>query len=136
VNYRSVVVLARARAVSEPAEKALALEAIVDKVVRGRGARCRPPSDAELRGTSVLALPIDEASAKLRCGPPRDDEADLATPHWAGVVPLVTRAAAPIAAPDLAPGAPFPHDLARDFGGTSTRHRDPDAPLARSRRDE
>jgi hypothetical protein len=112
VNYRSVVVLGRAHAVDDDAEKEVALTAIVEKVLRGRSAACRPPSEAELRATNVVWLPLEEASAKVRCGPPIDDEADYALPHWAGVIPLRVAAGAPEPDPRLRAGLPFPHELA------------------------
>ncbi len=118
VNYRSVVVLARAQEVESGSEKEEALTAIVEKTMRGRSARCRAPSAAELRAVKVLRLPLDEASAKLRTGPPIDDEPDYALPHWAGVIPLRTVAGEPEPDPRLARDAIFPHDLARDVGGT------------------
>jgi nitroimidazol reductase NimA-like FMN-containing flavoprotein (pyridoxamine 5'-phosphate oxidase superfamily) len=97
VNYRSVVVLGKARLVEDRDEKIAALRGFTDHVVRGRWAELRPITDQELKGTSVLALPLEEASAKVRTGPPRDDDDDLAWPVWAGVVPLV-----------MTPGDPVP----------------------------
>jgi len=91
MNFRSVVVLGRAVPVSDDAEKRRALEAIVEHVARGRSRACRPPNETEIRITQVLRLPITEASAKVRTGPPLDDESDHGLPHWAGVVPLETR---------------------------------------------
>lgn len=103
VNYRSVVLFGRAVLVEDPAEKRAALAALVDKLVAGRSAACRPPNDAELAATKLLALPIEEASAKIRSGPPLADEGeDAALPFWAGVIPLHTTRGAPIAAPDCA----------------------------------
>ena len=92
MNYRSVVVLGRARLVTERDEKLIALQRFTDHVVPGRWAELRPITDQELKGTAVLALPIEEASAKVRTGPPLDDDEDLQWPAWAGVVPLVTTA--------------------------------------------
>lgn len=88
INYRSVVVLGRARLVEERAEKTAALRAFTNHIVPGRWDELRPITDKELAGTSVLALPIQEASAKVRTGPPIDDDDDLAWPVWAGVVPV------------------------------------------------
>jgi hypothetical protein len=116
VNYRSVVVLGRAHPVDDPGERATALRAIVEKVVRGRSGACRPPSDAELRATHVLWLPLEEASAKVRSGPPLDAEEDYGLPHWAGVVPLRVSAGPPEPDARLVPGTLFPHDVARDLG--------------------
>jgi nitroimidazol reductase NimA-like FMN-containing flavoprotein (pyridoxamine 5'-phosphate oxidase superfamily) len=100
VNYRSVVLFGRATLVEDPALKRRALAALVDKLVAGRSAACRPPDDAELAATKVLALPIEEASAKVRSGPPVPDEGDdAALPYWAGVVPVELVRGAPVAAP-------------------------------------
>ena len=96
LNYRSVVVLGRARKVVEREEKLTALAAIVEHVVPGRSREARPPSDNELAGTEVLAVEIGEASAKVRTGPPKDFDADLALPVWAGVIPLTTVAGKPV----------------------------------------
>jgi nitroimidazol reductase NimA-like FMN-containing flavoprotein (pyridoxamine 5'-phosphate oxidase superfamily) len=97
LNYRSAVVLGRAQPVERDDEKREALEAVVEHVVRGRGADARPPSEAELRGTMLLRLPLDEASAKVRSGPPNDFDDDLALPIWAGVIPLALVAGEPVA---------------------------------------
>jgi uncharacterized protein len=93
-NYRSVMLLGRARIVESPAEKLAALEAIVEHIVPGRWAEARLPTENELKATAVLAMPIDEASAKIRSGPPQDDEEDYALSIWAGVIPLVTETGA------------------------------------------
>jgi uncharacterized protein len=88
MNYRSVVVLGQARLLDDPEEKRLALEAFLEHVARGRTQACRPPNAKELASTTVLALPLDEVSAKVRTGGPKDDDEDLALPYWAGHVPL------------------------------------------------
>jgi nitroimidazol reductase NimA-like FMN-containing flavoprotein (pyridoxamine 5'-phosphate oxidase superfamily) len=106
VNYRSVMIFGKARVVSDPAEKMEALRAFTNHVVPGRWEEVRQPDDQELKATTVLALPIEEVSAKVRSGPPVDDEPDLAIPAWAGVVPLRTIVGPPIPVDDLAPGAP------------------------------
>jgi nitroimidazol reductase NimA-like FMN-containing flavoprotein (pyridoxamine 5'-phosphate oxidase superfamily) len=97
MNYRSVVVLGRAREVTDQDKKLRAMRCVVEHVVSGRWADARQPNDGELMGTTILALSLEEASAKIRTGPPLDDKDDLALPTWAGVVPLT-----------LAPGAPIP----------------------------
>jgi uncharacterized protein len=97
MNFRSVVVMGEAVTVDDPDEQATALRAIVDHVLANRSAECRGPSASELRKTRVVRLPITEASAKVRTGPPIEDEDDLGLPYWAGEVPLVTRFGAPVA---------------------------------------
>ena len=96
LNYRSAVVLGRARKLHDRAERLEALEAIVEHVVPGRSREARAPSEKELAGTTVLALAIDEASAKVRTGPPSDFDDDLDLPVWAGVIPLRTVAGDPL----------------------------------------
>jgi uncharacterized protein len=90
MNYRSVVVYGRAREVSDREEKWMAQKALVDQVCAGRSDQVRMPTDDELRQTTILAVPLEEASAKLRTGPPKDEEADFDLPVWAGVLPLST----------------------------------------------
>ena len=104
INYRSVVLFGKGGEVREPARKAEVLRALSEHVIPGRWAEVREPSPDELRRTLVVAVPIDEASAKVRTGPPLDDEPDYELPVWAGVLPLRLTAAAPIADPRLAPG--------------------------------
>lgn len=108
LNYRSAVVFGVATEVVDPVAKAEALDALVDHVLSGRAAEARPGSDKELRGTTVLSLPLTEASVKVRTGPPLDEEDDLALDVWAGVVPLRTVAGPPEPSPDLAPGIAVP----------------------------
>jgi uncharacterized protein len=112
MNYRSVVVVGKATEIVDPAEKVRALEAIVEHVAPGRGSSVRAPSEIELRATRVVTLPLDEASAKVRTGPPRDDEDDYALPVWAGEIPLGLSAGPPRADPRLAPGIAVPPDVA------------------------
>ena len=95
MNYRSVVAFGRARVV-EGEEKEQALAAFVEHMVPGRSVVARPPTSTELAATLVLALPLAEASAKVRTGPPHDDEADLALDVWAGVIPLAVVAGEPV----------------------------------------
>ena len=89
-NYRSAMILATAREITQEQEKRTALRAIVEHIVPGRWEHARSPTENELRATSVLALPIDEFSAKVRTGGPADDEEDYALDYWAGVIPLDT----------------------------------------------
>jgi uncharacterized protein len=97
MNYRSVVVLGRAREVTHREEKLRAMQRVVEHVVPGRWEDARQPNDGEIKGTTILALSLDEASAKIRTGPPTDDEADLGLAVWAGVIPLALQASAPLA---------------------------------------
>lgn len=109
VNYRSVVVLGTATRVDDTDEKLAALQAITEQLLPGRNADARQPTRQELKATSVLWLPLDEASAKVRSGPPDDGASeDAALDVWAGVIPLVTRAAAPVPDPMLRAGIPVP----------------------------
>lgn len=104
VNYRSVVVLGKARAIEEQAEKMAAIEAFTERLIPGRWDEVRGPSAKELKAIQVLALPLDEASAKLRVGPPVDDDEDYALDTWAGVIPLATVAGTPVPDSQLAEG--------------------------------
>ena len=99
MNFRSVVVFAPGRPVVDADERSLALEAIVEHAVPGRTAEARPPNPSELRSTRVLALDLGHASAKVRSGPPIDDDADADWPAWAGVIPLAMVRGAPVPAP-------------------------------------
>jgi uncharacterized protein len=104
MNYRSVVVLGAAREVTDAEEKVEALRAVVEHVAAGRWDEVRWPTELELKGTTVLALPIDEASAKVRTGGPKDDEEDYALDCWAGVIPLRLVSGEPIPDERLAAG--------------------------------
>src|SRR5580700_5281989 len=96
VNYRSLVILGAATLVTEPAEKLAVMKGLIDHVVPGRWEHIRHPNDKELAATSVLSIPIAEASAKIRSGDPIDDEADYALPIWSGQVPFATRTLTPL----------------------------------------
>ena len=108
VNYRSVVVVGRAERIDDLDERRAALDVLVESVVPGRTPDARPPNERELRGTTVLALPLDEASAKIRTGGPKEEEDDMDLPVWAGVVPLSLVAGAPVPDPDLRVDVPVP----------------------------
>lgn len=97
INYRSVVILGIAQLVTDEKEKNAALEALTEHIVPGRWADVRWPSDLELKATSVLKLPIEEASAKIRVGDPKDDEEDYTMNVWAGVLPLGLQTGEPVA---------------------------------------
>jgi nitroimidazol reductase NimA-like FMN-containing flavoprotein (pyridoxamine 5'-phosphate oxidase superfamily) len=118
INYRSVVVFGRARAVESEEEKGAALEAFTEHVCRGRWAEVRWPDAQELAATAVVALPLAEASAKVRTGPPVDDEEDYALPVWAGVLPLRVEPGTPEPDPRLHADTPLPEYVERfDLGG-------------------
>jgi uncharacterized protein len=95
MNYRSAVVLGRAREITDHEEKLHAMECVVEHVVPGRWAEARQPNEGEIDGTTILAVPLDEASAKIRSGPPKDFDEDLSLPVWAGVIPLDLRRGRP-----------------------------------------
>ncbi len=101
MNYRSVVVLGRATVIESREEKLKALEAFTEKVVRGRWNDVRLPNESELRQTTVLALPLEEVSAKIRTGGPKDEKEDYDLPIWAGVLPLPIVPGAPVTDPEL-----------------------------------
>jgi nitroimidazol reductase NimA-like FMN-containing flavoprotein (pyridoxamine 5'-phosphate oxidase superfamily) len=113
INYRSVVVLGNAIEVNDPDEKRRALEVFSDRILPGRWSEVRPPTELELRATSILRMPPDEASAKLRVGPPKDEEADYELQVWAGVIPLTLVAGEPVADPRLSVDMPQPAIPAR-----------------------
>lgn len=113
MNYRSVVLFGTAALVSEREKKIKALYAFTEHVMQGRWAETREPNENELTATTVLALPIEEASAKIRTGPPVDDAADYELPHWAGVIPLSVKAGEPIVDPRLAEGIGVPDHVER-----------------------
>jgi nitroimidazol reductase NimA-like FMN-containing flavoprotein (pyridoxamine 5'-phosphate oxidase superfamily) len=101
MNYRSVVIFGRAMLVEDRDEKIAALTALSEHIIRGRWADVREPTEQELIETTVLSLPLVEASAKIRTGPPLDDEENYAMPVWAGVIPLKLEAGEPIKDPRL-----------------------------------
>jgi nitroimidazol reductase NimA-like FMN-containing flavoprotein (pyridoxamine 5'-phosphate oxidase superfamily) len=101
MNYRSVVVFGRATAIEDPAAKVAALRALSEHMIPGRWVDVRAPSEREVQQTTVLSLPLDEASAKVRSGPPLDDEEDYDLPVWAGVIPLRMVAEKPVNDPRL-----------------------------------
>jgi hypothetical protein len=106
MNYRSVVVLGEARQVTEREEKLEALRCFTSHVLPGRWDEVRLPTDQELKATSVIALPLNEASAKVRSGPPVDDEPDYALEIWAGIIPMRLVAGNPTPDARLRPDIP------------------------------
>jgi nitroimidazol reductase NimA-like FMN-containing flavoprotein (pyridoxamine 5'-phosphate oxidase superfamily) len=115
INYASAMVLGELEAVTEPADKLAALQAFTDKLVPGRWDEVRAPSAKELKATAILALAIDEASAKLRTGPPSAEDPEVQA--WSGVVPIVTAYGEPVPAPEQAAGFPLSPAVARLVGG-------------------
>jgi len=120
MNYRSVVVLGTAVAVEDPTEKLQALRALSEHILPGRWDEARQPNERELKATLVMRLPITEFSAKVRTGPPIDDEEDYSFPTWAGVVPLQMVTGSPINDPKLDPETPIP-SYVRDYSRAAAR---------------
>lgn len=127
MNYRSVVILGRAVLVSDPKEKLDALRRLSEHILPGRWAQSRQPNDKELKATSVLRLPIEEFSAKVRQGPAIDDEEDYSFSTWAGVIPLEMVAGAPIGDERLEPGRAVPK-YARNYIRKRSTEVNPDHP--------
>jgi len=125
MNYRSVMAIGRTRPVRDPEEKEAALRALVEHIVPGRSDEVRGGDRRELAATAVLAVPLDEVSAKVRTGPPVDDEPDYDLPIWAGVLPLHQVADAPVPDPRLGPALDPPSHV------TAWRRSAPDAVRAR-----
>src|SRR3954452_19712497 len=117
LNYRSVMVLGTASEVTDPAEKEDALHAVVEHIAPGRAGEIRGADETDLKSTRVLSISIEEASAKVRTGPPIDEEADLELPHWAGQLPLTQGTGEAIPAPDLA-GDPALPDSVKSWSRT------------------
>lgn len=113
INYRSVVILGKAELVADENEKNEALEAFTDHIIPGRWPEIRWPNELELKATTVLRLPISEASAKVRTGDPVDDEEDYAMNVWAGVLPLKVVPDGPIADARLDPATAIPEHVRR-----------------------
>ncbi|MBS1840451.1 MAG: pyridoxamine 5'-phosphate oxidase family protein [Acidobacteria bacterium] len=108
VNYRSVVILGTAKLVEDPSEKMEALRLFTEHIMRGRWDEIRWPNEQEMKGTTVLALPLEEVSAKVRVGGPVDDEEDYSLPVWAGVLPLNITTTTPVPDTRLKQGTPVP----------------------------
>jgi uncharacterized protein len=113
LNYRSAMVLGTAARVDDEEEKQSALAAVVDHIAAGRSEEVRGPNPKELRGTEVLRMEIEEASAKVREGPGDDDAEDLALPYWAGRLPLELATGEAVRSDDLASGIPVPDHIRR-----------------------
>ena len=120
MNYRSAVAFGIAREVNDRDEQLMVARALADHVAPGRAADARPPTEDELRQTLMLAIELDESSAKIRTGPPKDEDEDLDLPVWAGILPLRLATGTPDPAPDLRGSPPVP--------GYVERYRRPGAP--------
>jgi nitroimidazol reductase NimA-like FMN-containing flavoprotein (pyridoxamine 5'-phosphate oxidase superfamily) len=108
LNYRSVVVIGEAEVIADLDERGRALDIITERVAPGRGAHLRPTTTVELKQTAVLRVSLEQASAKIRTGPPKDDEEDYALPIWAGVLPIRSMYGEPVADPRLPADVPVP----------------------------
>lgn len=122
MNYRSVVVFGRATLVDDPDEKLAALRALSEHMIPGRWDDVREPNESEMQQTTVLSMPLTEASAKVRAGPPLDDEEDYALSVWAGVIPLRLAAGAPIGDSRLRDNIATPA-YARDYEREALRNQ-------------
>lgn len=111
MNYRSVIILGTMSTVTDPDEKLTVFNALVEHIAQGRSTQVRPPNDKENKATALMAITLNEASAKIRTGPPIDDEPDYELPVWAGVVPLALQANAPIPDDRLIPNVACPKNI-------------------------
>jgi hypothetical protein len=113
MNYRSVVAFGSARKIVDPAQKIKSLRVISEHLIAGRWAQVRAPSEKELKATTVLEFSMEEASAKVRSGPPLDEESDYGLPVWAGVLPLEIQSRPPIPDDKLIKGVTLPDYVRR-----------------------
>jgi nitroimidazol reductase NimA-like FMN-containing flavoprotein (pyridoxamine 5'-phosphate oxidase superfamily) len=121
LNYRSVMLFGKPQRIDDPAAKRAALDAFIERLYPGRTQEIRPPTRQELKATTVIAMAIDEASAKVRTGPPLDDEADYALRVWAGVIPVEMRYGQPIADERLPKSIALPDYLKRLVRGKASK---------------
>jgi nitroimidazol reductase NimA-like FMN-containing flavoprotein (pyridoxamine 5'-phosphate oxidase superfamily) len=124
MNYRSAMVFGTARLVTDDAERIIALRVITEQLVPGRWDHVRPPTPKELAATAVLELPLDEASVKIRTGPPKDDQEDYDSDIWAGELPAYFAFGAPAPDPALRPGLDVPAHIEALAGRTSSHQAD------------
>ncbi|HXP73669.1 MAG TPA: pyridoxamine 5'-phosphate oxidase family protein [Stellaceae bacterium] len=113
INYRAVMAFGKAEVITDAQHKEQALKAFVEQVTPGRWATLRPVTSQELKGTTVLSMKLSEVSAKVRTGPPKDDEEDYALPIWAGVLPLKMTSGPPEPDPRLTADVPIPEHARR-----------------------
>lgn len=118
LNYRSVVILGEAEVVSDEAERERSLAALVERIAPGRNHQLRPMTDTELRQTAVMRVSLERASAKVRTGPPIDEDEDYDWPVWAGVLPVTTAIGRPVPDPRLDEGVEVPQHVL-DLAGTT-----------------
>jgi nitroimidazol reductase NimA-like FMN-containing flavoprotein (pyridoxamine 5'-phosphate oxidase superfamily) len=123
MNYRSAVIMGRARAVTDSEERLAGLRAVTEQLAPGQWDYARPPTRKELAATAVIALPLDEASVKVRTGPPKDDPEDYATGLWAGVIPAALAFGPPQDDPELRPGIGAPGHIEAMAGRPGGRRR-------------
>lgn len=124
MNYRSVVAFGTAQKVADPVQKLKSLRLISEHLIAGRWADVRKPNEKELRATTVLEFAMQEASSKVRSGPPLDDENDYTLPVWAGVLPLEIKSRQPLPDDKLIAGAPLP-DYVRRYDIRLNGRKDP-----------
>jgi uncharacterized protein len=113
INYRAVMAFGEAEVITDERHKEQALKAFVEHVTPGRWVMLRPVTSQELKGTTVLSMKLDEVSAKVRTGPPKDDDEDYALPIWAGVLPLKVTSGPPVPDPRLTADVPIPEHARR-----------------------
>jgi uncharacterized protein len=113
MNFRSAMVFGTATLLPSREAKLKALEHLIERLYPGRWATLRPPTEQEIKATAVVSMPIEEASAKIRSGPPLDYEKEMGADVWAGVIPLTLTPGPPVTDPRLSPGIPMPETLAR-----------------------
>jgi len=118
LNYRSVVILGEAEMITDPGERERALELFVERLVPGRWAELRPSTEAELKQTAVMRISLERSSAKVRSGPPMDEEDDYEWPVWAGIVPAALALGDPQPDARLRDGIEVPESV-RALAGTS-----------------
>jgi len=118
LNYRSVMVLGKAELVRDEAERSRLLDVFMERLVPGRASTLRPTTDAELKQTALMRLSLEKSSAKVRSGPPADDEEDYELPIWAGVLPVSTRLGEAVADPRLGAGIEVPRHVRALVGKT------------------
>lgn len=111
LNYRSVVITGEAEVIGDPQERERTLEVLMERLVPGRQAQLRPTTETEIKQTAVMRLSLEHASAKVRSGPPVDEDEDYDWPVWAGVLPVSTTIGQPQAAPQLAEGIEVPANV-------------------------